>query len=169
MTTDADATAAFWQAIHTFVEHLAAQVHGRWTVWAREHEKRHVHEVVGGLLARQAALASEFALNPPIWNAHSAPLFLRAIVENCITIAWILKDPDERAKQFIAYGLGQENLLLEHAKAEFARGWGRPGRGPSDRGLGAVAKRSALYIPYRSERRQLGYRPPNDGRGDRLD
>ena len=118
MTTDADATAAFWQAIHTFVEHLAAQVHGRWTVWAREHEKRHVHEVVGGLLARQAALASEFALNPPIWNAHSAPLFLRAIVENCITIAWILKDPDERAKQFIAYGLGQENLPLEHAKAD---------------------------------------------------
>ena len=25
--------------------------------------------------------------------------------------------PDERAKQFIAYGLGQENLLLEQAKA----------------------------------------------------
>ena len=39
------------------------------------------------------------------------------MVENCITIAWILKEPDERAKQFIAYGLGQENLLLEHAKA----------------------------------------------------
>ena len=117
MTTESDPTGAFWQAIVAFVEHLAAQVHDRWAVWARGHEKRHVHEVVGGLLARQATLAGEFAANPPIWNAHSAPLFLRPMVENCITLAWILKAPDERAKLFIAYGLGQENLLLEQAKA----------------------------------------------------
>ena len=118
MATDSNPTAAFWQAIHNFVEHLAAQVHARWDVWAHGHEKRHVHEVVGGLLARQATLACELASSPSIWNAHSAPLFLRSMVENCITIAWILKDPEERAKQFIAYGLGQENLLLEHAKAD---------------------------------------------------
>ena len=40
------------------------------------------------------------------------------MVETCITIAWILKDADVRAKQFIDYGLGQENLMLEHAKAD---------------------------------------------------
>ena len=118
MQKDSDPSEAFWQAIHTFVEHLAAQVNDRWAAGAPWHLKRHVHEVVGGLLARQANLAGEFASNPSIWNAHSAPLFLRSMVENCITIAWILKSPDERAKQFIAYGLGQENLLLEHAKAE---------------------------------------------------
>ena len=117
MATDSDASVAFWQAIHVFVEHLASQVDNRWAVWAHGHEKRHVHEVVGGLLARQASLAGEFASNPAIWNAHSAPLFLRPMVENCITIAWILKDPNDRAKRFIAYGLGREILLLEHAKA----------------------------------------------------
>ena len=39
------------------------------------------------------------------------------MVENCITMAWILRSPAERAKLFIAHGLGQENLLLEQAKA----------------------------------------------------
>ena len=130
MVTDSDPTHAFWQAIHAFVEHLAAQVHERWAVWAQGHEKRHVHEVVGGLLARQAALAAELALNPPIWNAHSAPLFLRSMVENCITIAWILKSPDDRAKRFIAYGLGQENLLLEQAKAGLRETGAEPEKDP---------------------------------------
>ncbi len=118
MATPTDSTDAFWQAIHAFVEYLSTQVHRRWDEWAHEHEQRHGHEVVGGLLARQATLATEFALNPPMWNAHSAPLFLRSMVENCITIAWILRAPEERAKRFIAYGLGQENLLLEQRKAD---------------------------------------------------
>ena len=109
--------AAFWQPIEAFVDHLKAQVDIRWRYWTTNHEQRHVHEVVGGLLARQATLASQLALNPLAWNEHSAPLFLRPMVENCINIAWILKDSDKRAKQFIEYGLGQENLLLEHAKA----------------------------------------------------
>ena len=109
--------AEFWRPLEEFVEHLRAQVSVRWEFWATNHEQRQVHEVVGGLLARQATLASQLAMNPLAWNEHSAPLFLRPMVENCITIAWILKDPDERARQFIEYGLGQENLLLEHAKA----------------------------------------------------
>ena len=117
MTIDSKLNAAFWQAIQAFVEHLDSQVQKRWLAWAQGHENRHIHEVVGGLLARQATLASEFASNPPIWNPHSAPLFLRAMVENCITIAWILRAPDERSRSFVVYGLGQENLSLEHAKA----------------------------------------------------
>ena len=118
MTTDADPTAVFWRSIYAFVEHLATQVQARWAVWAKGHEMRHVHEVIGGLLARQATLAAELALNPGILNQHSAPLFLRPMVENCIILAWILKQPDYRANQFISYGLGQEVLLLEHAKAD---------------------------------------------------
>ena len=128
--TDSDPTDAFWQAIHAFVEHLATQVQVRWEEWAHGLEKRHAHEVVSGLLARQASLAGEFALNPSIWNAHSAPLFLRSMVENCITIAWILKCPEKRAKQFIAYGLGQENLLLEHAKAGLRESGADPDNDP---------------------------------------
>ncbi len=131
MAADAGLSDAFWQAIDAFKEHLAAQVNDRWTVWAHNHEKRHVHEVVRGLLARQATLAGELASNPSIWNAHSAPLFLRPMVENCITIAWILKEPDERAKQFITYGLGQENLLLEHVKADLREAGGDPDKDPA--------------------------------------
>ena len=111
---------AFWQPLEAFVEHLESQVQERWRFWATNHEQRHVHEVIGGLLARQATLASQLAMNPLTWNEHSAPLFLRPMVENCITTAWILGDENERdnrAKQFIEYGLGQENLLLKHAKA----------------------------------------------------
>lgn len=118
MPTDADPNTIFWESLHTFVDHLASRVEARWTAWAHGHENRLVHEVVGGLLARQATLTREFALNPSIWNPHSGPLFLRPMVENCITLAWILKEPAERANKFIAYGLGQENLLLEHAKAD---------------------------------------------------
>ena len=131
MPTDSEPGAAFRRAIDNFVEHVAAQVHDRWAVWAQGHRKRHIHEVVGGLLARQATLAGEFASNPAIWNAHSAPLFLRSMVENCITIAWILKAPDERAKQFIAYGLGQENLLLEHAKENLHESGADPEKDPA--------------------------------------
>jgi len=37
-----------------------------------------------------------------------------------ITLAWILKAPDERARKFILYGLGQEKLQLEHRKTQIA-------------------------------------------------
>lgn len=117
MTANPDPNTVFWQAIETFVEHFISRVKARWEQWAIGHERRYVHEVVVGLLARQATLVAEFSRNPAVWNAHSAPLFLRAMLENCITLAWILKDPDERARQFIAYGLGQEKLLLEQEKA----------------------------------------------------
>lgn len=35
-----------------------------------------------------------------------------------ITLAWLLKDPLDRCKKFIHYGLGQEKLQLEHRRAE---------------------------------------------------
>ena len=117
MAIDTDPTAVFSKAIDAFVDHLNSALNDRWDMWAHGHENRLVHEVVGGLLSRQSTLAVEFISNPSIWNAHSAPFFLRSMVENCITIAWILKQPEERAGRFVAYGLGQENLLLEHAKA----------------------------------------------------
>jgi len=34
-----------------------------------------------------------------------------------ITLAWILKDPLERSRKFILYGLGQQKLMLEHRRA----------------------------------------------------
>ncbi len=131
MTASPEHLDPLWRAIHVFGEHLSAQVHDRWTAWVKGGEERHVHEVVGGLLARQATLARELASNPSIWNAHSAPLILRSMVENCITIAWILKSPDERAREFVTYGLGQENLLLEHAKADLRESGIDPDKDPT--------------------------------------
>ena len=131
MASEFDATEVFWQAMESFVEHLLSQVQARSDVWAQDYADRHVHDVVVGLLARQATLAGELALNPPIWNDHSAPLFLRSMVENCITIAWILKSPDARAKHFIAYGLGQENLLLEHRKSVLLESGSDPDKDPA--------------------------------------
>ncbi|MCY4624221.1 MAG: DUF5677 domain-containing protein [Chloroflexi bacterium] len=99
------------------MQHVFDRVRARWEIWSGGSEEQFVYEVIGGLLARQATLASEFAQNPGVWNPHSAPLFFRSMVDNLITLAWILKEPEERTKQFVLYGLGQENLLLEHRKA----------------------------------------------------
>jgi hypothetical protein len=41
-----------------------------------------------------------------------APIILRAMVDLYITLSWIFKDPLERSKKYIAYGLGQEKLEI---------------------------------------------------------
>lgn len=75
-----------------------------------------IFNVVTALLARQATLAIEMASAPQLWNGHSAPLFLRAMTDVHITLAWILLDPKTRARQYIDHGLGQAVLELEHRK-----------------------------------------------------
>lgn len=76
------------------------------------------HEVAGALIARQATLSIQLARSPGNWNGHVAPLFLRAMVDAHISLAWVLSGPPSRAKQFILYGLGQEKLFIEHLKSE---------------------------------------------------
>src|ERR1035441_11131841 len=75
-----------------------------------------VFNVLTALLARQATLAIEIASAPQLWNGHSAPLFLRAMTDVHITLAWILLDAKTRARQYIDHGLGQAVLELEHRK-----------------------------------------------------
>ena len=118
MTTHSDFEASFRHSLITFTEYVIERVQRRWTAWEQSHENHQTHEVIGALLARQATLLNQFALNPSTWNPHSAPLFLRSMIENCITTAYILKRLESRAKEFIAYGLGQAMLLLEHLKAD---------------------------------------------------
>ena len=77
-----------------------------------------MHEVVGGLLARQATLAKEIAGAPSLWNGHSAPILLRAMADVHINLAWLILDPPTRSLKYIAYGLGQAKLELEHRRAE---------------------------------------------------
>jgi hypothetical protein len=76
-----------------------------------------VFEVLGALLARQCTLAVKVFRNVELWDYHAGPLFLRPMTDLIITLAWILKDPLDRARKFISYGLGQEKLAIERLKA----------------------------------------------------
>src|SRR5689334_2569634 len=104
--------------LDAYITGVRAEMQARWDAWKIDLTKSHLYEVVGGLLARQVTLATQLAGSPHIWNGHVAPLFLRAMTDACITLAWILEDPDTRTDQFIKYGLGQRKLWLEHFKAE---------------------------------------------------
>ncbi len=83
----------------------------RWPLNLNEVE---AYEVVSALLCRQASLAIEFASSPAIWSPHTAPIILRAIADVFITLAWILKDPSQRSKQFVEDGLGAIKLQIAH-------------------------------------------------------
>lgn len=89
----------------------------RWKSINNEIYDEYVSESIGGLLARQCTLNCELANSPNIWNAHTAPIILRSMVDTHITLAWILCDPNTNAKKYVLYGLGQEKLLIEHLEA----------------------------------------------------
>jgi hypothetical protein len=44
-----------------------------------------------------------------------------------INLAWVLRDPKERAKKFILYGLGQAKLELEHRRVDLETREAKPG------------------------------------------
>jgi hypothetical protein len=89
----------------------------RWDAWPINANEVEVHEVVGAIIARQISLAKSFADNAQLWNNDLAPLFLRAMTENYITLHWILQDPLDRVRKFIEYGIGNEKLQIEKCKA----------------------------------------------------
>ncbi len=115
--TQEEALKALEKVIGAYQEQVEREFLARWNGWTKGAATTEVHEVVGALLARQATFATQFAEAPSAWNGHMAPLVLRGMVDVHITLAWILKDPLDRARKFIAYGLGQEKLALEHLKA----------------------------------------------------
>lgn len=89
----------------------------RWSKVSLELYDSEVYEVIGGLLARQVTLSTQLAKNPDIWNPHITPMILRSMIDAHITLAWILiENFEQRAKQYIEYGLGQEKKLVEHFK-----------------------------------------------------
>lgn len=76
--------------------------------------KGEVSSVLNGLMSRQAALAGQLVDSPGIWNHHVAPLILRAMVENVISTRWLLKEPVNRCREYVGYGLGQAKLAISH-------------------------------------------------------
>jgi uncharacterized protein DUF5677 len=107
--------------LEEFTRDARSDLESRWAAWKLDLSKNVVHEVVGGLLARQVSLATEMARNPDIWNPHIGPLVLRSMVDVYISLSWILMAPEERSQQFIAYGLGQIKLQIEHLKEAAAQ------------------------------------------------
>lgn len=90
----------------------------RWNKHTPEIYHNEISDAIGGLGARQATLAIEIARNPGIWNGHIAPIILRCMTDTHITLAWILGAPQERSKEYIRFGLGQEKLYLEYLENE---------------------------------------------------
>ncbi len=106
----------FFEAVDNYIHSIRKELHARWDKWKFDPAQAEVHEVVGALMARQVTLATQLAGTPTIWNGHVAPILLRTMVDVYITLAWILKEPLDRSRKFILYGLGQEKLYLEHLK-----------------------------------------------------
>ena len=100
-----------------YVHMVREELDARWRAWPIDMSRREVHEVFGGLMARQVSLATQVTRAPQTWNGHVAPLILRAMIDTFIALAWVSKEPVDRARKFIHYGLGQEKLLLEHHRA----------------------------------------------------
>ena len=115
--TNEEAIRSLEKVIGEYQAQVERECVARWNAWLKNSPPTEVHEVVGALLTRQATLVTQFAQAPSAWNGHMAPLVIRAMVDVHIILAWIFKDPVDRSHKFIAYGLGQEKLALEHLKA----------------------------------------------------
>jgi hypothetical protein len=112
----------FNSLLQRFIEEYSANARqgfeSRWSQVKPDIYKRHMHEAIGALLARQATLSIEMAKSPYMWNGHIAPLVLRSMVDAYITLGWILKEPEERSTKYILYGLGQEKLFVEYLEQD---------------------------------------------------
>ncbi len=106
----------FTKFIDDLIEKTIDDFESRWAQVEIDLYHSETFEVIGGLLSRQATLLIEMASAPAIWNGNIAPLILRCMTDLHITLAWILNSPEERAKKYILFGLGQEKLLIEHYK-----------------------------------------------------
>jgi hypothetical protein len=104
--------------LNDYIDGVNSALHERIFAWDCSIADREVRDSIGGLMARQTSLATNFAANPGVWNAHVAPIFLRCMADVYITFCWIITDPQVRCRQFIEYGLGQEKLAIEKYKEQ---------------------------------------------------
>lgn len=107
-----------WQLVREYVRGAEEEFSARWEVWPIQADSPGPSEVLIGLLHRQHVLAVSMATNPGIWTVDAAPCLLRSMVEVYIWLAWILKDPESRAKMYLEDGLGKEKLVVKHRSDE---------------------------------------------------
>ncbi len=111
LPTSANPVMSFRQGFHHVAASLVKEVSEQVVFKATSEEE---HTVINALLARQATLAVALADNFEVWNWDIGPLYLRAMTDCYITLAWILGKPDERSRLHIMHGLGQEKLWMAH-------------------------------------------------------
>lgn len=99
--------------LERYIDNVDRGMRERWALYRPDTYNHEGSDAIAGLMARQATLAIEFAQNPGMWNGNIAPLVLRAMTDTHITLAWILKSPIDRGREYIRYGLGQEKLQIE--------------------------------------------------------
>src|SRR5689334_6996519 len=105
--TDAASMDSLEIILQQYTDQIAIELSARWNSWPINLAQTEVHEVIGGLMARQITLATQLATTPSMWTGHVAPLLLRTMTDAYITLAWIWKNPQDRSQKFILYGLGQ--------------------------------------------------------------
>ena len=115
---DDDEGLEIWPVIENFCTDVDHELKARLEAWPTDFAHIQVHEVIGGMLARQATLAKDLARAPTLWTGHSAPILLRAMADAHINISWLLLDPVDRCRKFVLFGLGQAKLELEHRRAQ---------------------------------------------------
>jgi hypothetical protein len=111
--TEGNPLQRFYQDFSTMASMLVKEISEKLILQPLSEEE---HTVINGLLARQATLAIGVAQNIDVWNWDIGPLYLRAMTDCHITLAWILGDSRERSRLYILYGLGREKLWMEHYK-----------------------------------------------------
>jgi hypothetical protein len=118
--TDGESDEGFelWPLVERYCSDVDHELAARLEAWQPDFAQIQVHEVIGGMLARQATLAKDLAHSPGLWTGHSAPILLRAMADVYINVAWLLLDPAERCRRFILFGLGQAKLEIEHRRAQ---------------------------------------------------
>jgi len=127
MSPDPDMFAATIAPIlRTYVRTVREELREHWKSWPVNMAAKRVHEVIGAHLARQVSLATRLVQSPGIWNPHVGPVVLRVMVDNHINLAWILAEPEDRARKFVEHGLGQEKLIIEHRKVTVRESGGDP-------------------------------------------
>lgn len=108
----------FQHIVESYIQNIELEFKHHWNSWEIILSEKEKHEVISSLIARQITITIHFASASSNWTGDFAPIILRSLADNYINLAWILKDPLERSRKFIYYGIGREKLNLEHRKIE---------------------------------------------------
>lgn len=106
-----------YKVVKGYKKELYKEIEDLWTTVNINISNPIKDEVLGGLIARQARLATVIISDDNLWTADLGRIIQRCMVDTHITLAWLIKEGKQKDyEKFIEYGLGQEKLFLEHQK-----------------------------------------------------